>query len=145
MSGGIYSFLNSWFRGFFEFWGNVLSPQSPLCIFLRFVFRKQILLVMGVFAGVRIMVALHKWIGETVLHGVSNVQAAGESLFQSVGKVTDVAGDVTAGVDLGHMLAIGNTFLPLTESAGMAVLLFEIWVLCGLIRVVKSCIPMISG
>lgn len=142
---GLYAFLNSWFRGLFEFWGNVLAVHSPLSNFLRFVFRKRTLLVMGIFAAVRIIVGLHKWIAETIMHGVSNIQAANATLFQSVGDLTAKTVDVSGGVDLGQMLAIGNTFLPLTESAGMAVLCFEIWVVCGLIRVIKSCIPTISG
>lgn len=142
---GIYSFFNSWFRALVEFWSNVIGVHSPLSTFLRYVFRKQTLLIMGIFAAVRIMVELHKWIGETITHGLSNVQAASAGLFQSVGDMTTQAVDGVGGVDLGHMLAIGNTFLPLTEAAGMAVLCFEIWVLCGLIRVVKSCIPAISG
>lgn len=142
---GLYSFLNSWFRGVIEFWGNVLSAHSPVSMFLRFVLRKRTLLVVGIFAAVRFIVELHKWIGETIQSGVSNIQAANATLFQSVGELTAKTVDVSSGVDLGQMLAIGNTFLPLTESAGMAVLLFEIWVLCGLIRLVKSFIPTISG
>lgn len=140
-----YSFFNSWFRGVIEFWGNVLSAHSPLSIFLRFVLRKRTLLLAGIFAAVRIMVELHKWIGETITAGVSNIQAANATLFQNVSEFASQTVDVSAGVDLGQMLAIGNTFLPLTEAAGMAVLVFEIWVLCGLVRVIKSCIPTISG
>lgn len=141
----LYAFLNIWFRRIFEFWGNVLSVNSPLSIFFRFVLRKRTLLLMGLFAAVRIIVGLHKWIGETILHGLSNVQAANAGMFQSVGDLTSKTVNVSGGGDLGHMLAIGNTFMPLTEAAGMAVLCFEIWVLCGLIRVIKSCIPTISG
>ena len=61
--------------------------------------------------------------------------------LESFNGLSEQVSQVGAGSGVGEFLAFGNTIFPLSETMTVAILLFELWVVCLIVKLILRFIP----